>query len=140
MAQKSFDIFLNEMTVSPLTSSQLLKSFLQNSQKFSELFGCVWNFLKFETFLKLLRNSAQKNIGYWCYHCFCCTEELKGKADIGPRLSKCCKSRYFNVYLHDVNHAISTEIFHEKKQLQHRTNKIPPWMAVYWILDITPGK
>ena len=35
---------------------------------------------------------------------------------------------YFNVYLHVINHAISTEIFHEKKQLQRSKNKIPPWV------------
>ena len=47
---------------------------------------------------------------------FALLKKLKGKADIGPCLSKCCKSRYFIVYLHVVNHAISTEIFHEKSR------------------------
>ena len=32
----------------------------------------------------------------------------------------------YNVYLNVANHAISTEIFHEKKPLQQRKNKIPP--------------
>ena len=40
---------------------------------------------------------------------FALLKNLKGKADIGPHLnlqhlSKYCKSRYFNVYLHIVNH------------------------------------
>ena len=33
----------------------------------------------------------------------------------------------YNVYLNVVNHAISTEIFHENRPLQRRKNKIPPW-------------
>ena len=33
----------------------------------------------------------------------------------------------YNVYLNIVNHAISTEIFYEKRPLQQRKNKIPPW-------------
>ena len=49
---------------------------------------------------------------------FALLKKFNWKADIGPRLSKCCKSRYFNVYLHVINNAISTEILHEKKPLQ----------------------
>ena len=76
-----------------------------------------------------------------CYHCFCFTEKLNGTADIGPQLnlqrwSKCCKSRYFKVYLHVVNHAISTKIFLENKPLQQRRNKIPPWVNCGWFYGI----
>ena len=47
-------------------------------------------------------------------------------------LFKCCKSCYFSVYLHVVNHAISTEIFLEKKTLPQRKNKIPLWLLLYY--------
>ena len=57
---------------------------------------------------------------------FALLKKLKGKADIGPRLSKCCKSRYFIVYLHVVNHAISTEIFYEKSRCNEEKIKSHP--------------
>ena len=37
----------------------------------------------------------------------------------------------YNVYLNVINHAISTEIFHENRPLQRRKNKIPPCGKVW---------
>ena len=54
---------------------------------------------------------------------------MKGRADIGPNLSNCCKSRYFFVYIHVVNHAISTEIFHEKSRCNEEKIKSHPGVA-----------